>query len=111
MKGKLLVSKSAKQEYDQAISTRENYQDMMKKEGVSGRMDLEKQFHTLGKMEARVPAFKDQILAQAKGLALFGAIMEGIEQAGRNMQLEEQRQNFQRQKPKRRKPQHREFER
>lgn len=40
-KGKLLVSKLAKQEYEQAISTRENSQDSMKKEGVSGRKDLE----------------------------------------------------------------------
>ncbi|MEK4014036.1 hypothetical protein ABEI56_25530 [Peribacillus castrilensis] len=60
------VLKSAKQEYDQAISTRENYQDSMKKEGVSGRMDLEKQFHTLGEMEARVPEFKGQIQSQEK---------------------------------------------
>lgn len=45
LKGKLLVSKSAKQEYDQAISTRETYQDSMKKEGVSGRKDLEKQYN------------------------------------------------------------------
>lgn len=67
-KGKLLVSKSAKQEYEQAISTRENSQDSMKKEGVSGRKDLEKQFHTLGGMKARVPAFKDQIHSQEKGL-------------------------------------------
>ncbi|MFK9115682.1 hypothetical protein ACJEBK_02185 [Peribacillus frigoritolerans] len=60
------VLKSAKQEYDQAISTRENYQDSMKKEGISGRMDLEKQFHTLGEMEARVPEFKGQIQSQEK---------------------------------------------
>ncbi|MBT2719015.1 MobQ family relaxase [Bacillus sp. ISL-57] len=92
LKGKLLVSKSAKQEYEQAISTRENSQDSMKKEGVSGRKDLEKQFHTLGKMEARVPAFKDQIQSQEKGLGLLEGIMNGVEQAGRDMQMEQKRQ-------------------
>ncbi|MBT2602020.1 MobA/MobL family protein [Bacillus sp. ISL-53] len=111
LKGKLLVSKSAKQEYDQAIFTRENDQDSMKKEGVSGRMDLEKQLHTLGEMEARVPAFKDQIQSQEKGIDLLGTIMKGVEQAVRNMQMDEQRQNFQRQKPKRRKQQQGELER
>ena len=89
LKGKLLVSKSAKQEYDQAISTRETYQDSMKKEGVSGRKDLEKQFHNLGKVEAGVPAFKDQIQSQEKGIDLLDAIMKGVEQAGRNMQREQ----------------------
>ncbi|MEK4536653.1 MobQ family relaxase [Peribacillus sp. FSL K6-1552] len=92
LKGKLLVSKSAKQEYDQAISTRESYQDSMKKEGISGRVDLEKQFHTLVKMEARVPALKGQIQSQEKGLDLLGAIMKGVEQAGRDMQREQKRQ-------------------
>ncbi|MEK4014033.1 hypothetical protein ABEI56_25510 [Peribacillus castrilensis] len=92
LKGKLLVSKSAKQEYDQTISTRETYQDSMEKEGVSGRVDLEKQLYTLGKMEARVPAFKGQIQAQEKGIDLFGSIMEDIGQAGREMQKEQQRQ-------------------
>ncbi|WP_336866964.1 MobQ family relaxase [Peribacillus frigoritolerans] len=105
LKGKLLVSKTAKQEYDQAISTRETYQASMRKEGVSGRRELEKQFNTLGKMEDRVPVFKGQIQSQEKGLDLLDAIMKGVEQAGRNMQREEQRQNFQRQKPKRRKQQ------
>ncbi|MGW8428914.1 hypothetical protein ACWGJQ_26305 [Peribacillus simplex] len=42
-------------------------------------------------MEARVPAFKGQIQAQAKGLDLLGSIMEGIEQAGRNMEREQKR--------------------
>ncbi|MGY3316862.1 hypothetical protein ACV242_005484, partial [Peribacillus simplex] len=92
LKGKLLVSKVAKQEYDQAISTRESFQDSMKKEGVSGRKDLEKQLLTLGKMEDRVPAFIDQIQSQEKGLNLLGAIMKGVEQAGRDMQREQKRQ-------------------
>ncbi|WP_185113061.1 hypothetical protein, partial [Peribacillus simplex] len=52
------------------------------------RKDLEKQLHTLGKMEARVPEFKGQIQAQEKGLGLLEGIMNGIEQAGRDMQRE-----------------------
>ncbi|MGE7880305.1 MobQ family relaxase [Peribacillus muralis] len=111
LKGKLLVSKSAKQEYDQAISTCYSSQDSMKKEGVSGRRDLERQFHTLGEMEDRVPAFKEQIQAQEKGLGLLESIMKGIEQAGRDMQMDQQGENRQRQKPKRRKQQQGELER
>ncbi|WP_081092367.1 MobQ family relaxase, partial [Peribacillus simplex] len=68
LKGKLRVSKTAKLEYEQAISSRDNNQGLMEKEGVSERKDLEKQLHTLGKMEARVPEFKGQIQAQEKGL-------------------------------------------
>ncbi|MFJ7640720.1 MobQ family relaxase [Peribacillus sp. NPDC097225] len=105
LKGKLLVSKTAKQEYDQAISTWERDQEAMKKEGVSGRKDLEKQRNTLGKMEARVPAFKDQIQSQEKSLGLLGAIMKGVEQAASNMQMEQQRQNLHQQKSKRSKQQ------
>ncbi|MGG4264380.1 MobQ family relaxase [Peribacillus simplex] len=92
LKGKLLVSKTAKQEYDQAISIRDNYKILIKKEGISGRKDLKKQWNTLGEMEARVPAFKDQIQSQEKGLSLLEGIMKGIEQAGRDMQWERTRQ-------------------
>lgn len=105
LKGKLLVSKTAKQEYDQAISTWERAQDAMKKAGVSGRKDLEKQRYTLGKMEARVPAFKGQIQSQEKSLGLLGAIMKGVEQAARDRQMEQQHQSRHQQKSKRSKQQ------
>ena len=43
LKGKTLVSTSANQEYERAVSGRDHYHDLMKKEGVSGRADFEKQ--------------------------------------------------------------------
>lgn len=54
-------------------------------------------------MEARVPAFKDQIQSQEKSLGLLGAIMKGVEQAARDMQMEQQHQIRHQQKSKRRK--------
>ena len=102
LKGKLLVSKTAKQEYDQAISIRADYQKLIKKEGVSGRKDHKKQRNTLGKMEARVPAFENQIQSQEKSLDVLRAIMNGVEQAARDMHMEQHRQSRHQEKPKRR---------
>ena len=59
LKGKTLVSTSAKQEYDRAVSARDHYHDLMKKEGVSGRNDFEKQdwyFREIWKL--RLPKLK-----------------------------------------------------
>lgn len=95
LKGKMLVSKSAKQEYDNAVTARNNYHDYMKKEGISGRIDLEKQTDILSKMEAKVPEFKGQIQSQEKGMGLLNAILKGVEQAGREMQIAQKRQQQQ----------------
>jgi len=92
LKGKMLVSKSAKQEYDNAVTARDSYKSYMKKEGISGRVDFEKQTNILGKMEAKVPEFKGQIESQEKGLGLLDAVMKGIEQASREMTRERDRQ-------------------
>ncbi|MRX71131.1 hypothetical protein GJU40_02965 [Bacillus lacus] len=35
LKGKMLVSKSAKREYDSAVTTSDSYKDYMKKEGIT----------------------------------------------------------------------------
>lgn len=92
LKGKTLVSKSAKQEYENAISSRDQYRDLMKKEGISGRVDFEKQTDILGKMENKVPNFKGQIQSQHKGVDVLDAIMKGIEQASKAMIRENKRQ-------------------
>ncbi|TVZ76107.1 hypothetical protein FB379_14115 [Aeribacillus composti] len=60
LKGKMLFSKSIKQEYEDAVAARDRYKFYMENEGVSGRTDFEKQVDQLGKMEARVPEFKGQ---------------------------------------------------
>jgi hypothetical protein len=105
LKGKMLVSKLAKKEYENAVSTRDSYQDLIKKEEVSGRTDFKNQIDALGKMEARIPEFKGQIQSQEKGMGILDAVMKGIEQAGREMQKEQQLQH-QKAKGKRKKHQH-----
>lgn len=95
LKGKMLVSKSAKREYDNAVTARDSYQSYMKKEGISGRVDFEKQVVTFGKMEAKVPEFKEQIQSHERGLGLLEAVMQGLEQASREMMRERTRQQQQ----------------
>jgi len=81
LKGKMLFSKSIKQEYEDAVAARDRYQFYMEKEGVSGRGDFEKQVDQLSKMEARVPEWKSQIESLEKGLGLLDAVLKGLEQA------------------------------
>ncbi|EWG08401.1 MobQ family relaxase [Cytobacillus firmus] len=98
LKGKMLISKSAKHEYDHAVTARSNYQDLMKKEGITGRPDFEKQVNILDKMESKVPEFKGAIQSQERGTGLLDAVMKGVEQAGREMQKEQARQERERQR-------------
>ncbi|OUB13738.1 hypothetical protein BK708_26305 [Bacillus thuringiensis serovar yunnanensis] len=97
LKGKMLVSKSAKREYDSAVTARDSYKNYMQKEGITGRADFEKQVESFGKMEAKVPEYQGQIQSQEKGLGLLDAVMKGIEQAGREMTREQQRKQQQQQ--------------
>ena len=95
LKGKTFVSASAKQDYDRAISGRDHYHDLMKKEGVSGRQDFEKQTGILGRLESQVPEIKEKIQIQQAGIGILEAVVKGIEQASRNMQKEQSRQQHQ----------------
>lgn len=92
LKGKMLVSKSAKREYDSAVTARDSYKNYMQKEGITGRADFGKQIESFGKMEAKVPEYQGQIQSQEKGLGLLDAVMKGIEQASREMTRQQQRQ-------------------
>lgn len=92
LKGKMLVSKSAKREYDNAVTARDSYKNYMQKEGITGRADFGKQIESFGKMEAKVPEYQGQIQSQEKGLGLLDAVMKGIEQASREMTRQQQRQ-------------------
>lgn len=85
LKGKMLVSKSSKQEYERAVIARDNNRDYMLKEGVSGRVDFDKQVEIFSKIEANVPEFKGKIHSQETGLGLLDVIVQGVEQAGREM--------------------------
>ena len=95
LKGKTLISTSANQEYERAVSGRDHYHDLMKKEGVSGRGDFEKQAGILGGLEAQAPQIKEQVQAQQAGIGILEAVIKGIEQASRDMQREQNRQQHQ----------------
>lgn len=99
-KGKTLISKSARQEYDHAVSERDRYQDLMKQTGVSGRDDFEKQMNIVDKWEKERPTFEKQIQSNQSGLGLLEGILNGLEQANRAMLEHERRQQLQKQKGK-----------
>lgn len=92
LKGKMLVSKSAKREYDSTITARNSYKELMKREGITERTDFEKQKNTLEKMKPRIPEFQEQIQSHEKGLRLLDTLLKGIEEAGREMQWEQKQQ-------------------
>ncbi|WP_230980991.1 MobQ family relaxase, partial [Rossellomorea arthrocnemi] len=92
LKGKLLLSKTASREYNDALTARNQYERWLTKDEVSGREDYKKQVFQIEQMEAKVPEFKAQIQTQERGLGFLGALMSGIEQAGREMQRQRDRQ-------------------
>ncbi|MEK5105102.1 MobQ family relaxase [Cytobacillus sp. FSL M8-0252] len=102
LKGKLLVSKSAKQEYENAITNRNTYKNYMKKEGISGRADFEKQVKAFNEIETKIPEYQTQIQSLEKGFGLLNAVIDGIKQAGQEM-TKEQKQKEQDIKGKRKK--------
>lgn len=91
LKGKLLFSKSAKQEYKDAISKRDYYKNELKEQGVSGKDAWNKQAQSLAKLETKVPFIQSQIQPLKRGLNLFDAMLQGIEQAGREAQIQQRR--------------------
>lgn len=92
LKGKMLVSKSSKREFEKAVSARNNYQSRMQSEGVSGRDDFTKQVEQLGKMQAEVPQHQKQIDFQGKGLSMLEAVLGGIKLAQYGMSMDQSRQ-------------------
>lgn len=102
LKGKLLVSKSAKQEYENAITNRNTYENYMKKEGISGRVDFEKQVKAFNEIETKISEYQTQIQSLEKGFRLLNAVIDGIKQAGQEM-TKEQKQKEQEIKGKRKK--------
>jgi hypothetical protein len=75
LKGKLLLSKTAKQEYEHAASKRDYYQDLMKEKGISGKNDWNKQTQTLEKLEANVPFIQSQVQPISRSLGILDALM------------------------------------
>ena len=101
LKAKVLHSDSTRQKYEQMVILRDQYYKAMKKEGVSGRTHFEQQVNALHQAETQVPRIETNIQSQENRLSLLEGIINGIEQASREWQREQQ----QLQKPKRRKQQ------
>ena len=86
-----MILKSTKQEYEGAISKRDYYKNELKEQGISGKDDWDKQVHSLVKLETRLPYIQSQIQPLQSGLGLLDAVLQGIEQAGRETQNQQRR--------------------
>ncbi|MGM0845759.1 MAG: MobA/MobL family protein [Bacillota bacterium] len=95
LKGKMMVSKSTKREYEDAVTGRDSNKNLMQQEEVTGRDDFEKQVQSFTQMETQIPEFKAQIQTHERGFGLLDAIMVGVQQAGREMTRQQQRQKQQ----------------
>jgi hypothetical protein len=82
------ISGSEKQKYEKALFIRNEYEQMLKTEGISGKDDFKEQVNTLGRMEAEIPKIKTQLNSHYHAISLLEGILNGIEQAGREMQKE-----------------------
>ncbi|WP_191557781.1 MobQ family relaxase [Metabacillus idriensis] len=101
LKGKTFVSKSAKEEYDQAITMREHFKKLLKKEGITGLDDLKKQRTSLEKIEETVPHIQAKIKPLENGVGLLESVIQGMEQASRVMMRKNKNKNNEQTKKKR----------
>lgn len=92
LKGKMKVSKATKQEYEKAVEKRNSFKERLNKEGVSGREDFKKQLKQADKMKDRIPEFKGAIKSEGKGLGLLSTVLDGLGQAGKEMQRDRSNQ-------------------
>ena len=97
---KAFASKSTKYEYEKAVTARDSNENYMKKEGVTGRTDFEKQSKTYEDMQVRIPEFNGLIKTAQSGLGILDAIVKGIEQAGREQERSNKHQQRQQGKGK-----------
>ncbi|MGE6868784.1 hypothetical protein, partial [Lysinibacillus fusiformis] len=86
LKGKILVSKSTKHEYDTAVTERNRFKDLLQTEGIKGKKDFKNQVDLIKEeLETKVPEHENQIQSFESGLGLFEAVMSGVRQAGTEM--------------------------
>lgn len=82
------ISGPEKQQYEKALFIRNEYQQLLKTEGISGKEDFKEQVNTLGRMEAEIPKVKTQLNTHYQAISLLEGVLNGIEQARREMQKE-----------------------
>lgn len=91
LKGKMMVSKTARQEYEHAVSQRDHFTERMEKDGVSSKENWNKQLQNLEKLEVKVPVIQSQMQPLNRSLGLLDALLRGIEQARQSAERERKR--------------------
>ncbi|KZM52399.1 MAG: molybdopterin-guanine dinucleotide biosynthesis protein MobA [Bacillaceae bacterium] len=96
LKGKMLVSKQFKEEYEEAVSQRDQCKEMMKKLGVEDRNDFNQQTQQLERMETEKVKLKEHIQTMEQGplfrLDFLQSILQGIKHAARMEERERQKE-------------------
>lgn len=90
LKGKMMVSKSAKQEYQNALSLRDQTAKHCKSYGVNDPKDFYKQKETVQRQMADVPKLESQSQSLKQGTSILDGIFQGIQQATRVMERQRQ---------------------
>lgn len=88
---KWFLSKGAKKEYEDAISTRDFYKNEAKENGVSNKDDWKKQKQSYENSAAKVPSIQAELQPLQSGLKILDSMMKAIEQAGREAQMQQMR--------------------
>jgi hypothetical protein len=86
LKGKLLISKSSKQEYETALKGREQCSQRMKDYGVKNPNDFNAQKEASGRQMAEVPKFESQVNHIKQSTSILDGILSGIQQATRTVE-------------------------
>lgn len=77
-KAKMMISKSAKVDYERAVSIRDTTLVAAKAEGIPSRVELTRQKEKLERMRANVPATKQQLHKIKQELKPFLEVQQGI---------------------------------
>lgn len=93
LKGKMMVSKEAKQEYQKALSDRQQYGERLKEFGVKDSPDFLKQRADNAQLLDKVPQIQEQAESLQKGTSILDGIMQGVEQATREMERQQKREH------------------
>ncbi|HLU20990.1 MAG TPA: MobQ family relaxase [Bacillaceae bacterium] len=92
LKGKMLVSPSANQEYSNAISEKERYQQLFEQHNVKDMEDLIRQRKQANSALHHLPDLQHQLDQWKGSFSLFEGIIQGVEQAQRQMEHEKQKE-------------------
>lgn len=90
--GKGKLSKTDKQIYENALSERQRYGQLLKQHHLKDTVDLYQQKESLEQSLNKLPQIQQQADFSQKGAGLFDGIVQGIEQAQRQMEQQYRQQ-------------------